>query len=107
MSDELGSVRPAMFELATFVARAETHDSSLITHHFDLARLRTYPQHTCAWLPLLRSRPGGVHRRGVVRSPKSDNLSKTFAILNCRRRIVKWQFQQPRFSLELLSFIAA
>ena len=55
----------------------------------DLARLRTYPQHTCAWLPLLRSRPGGVHRRGVVRSPKSDNLSKTFSILNCRRRIVK------------------
>src|SRR6185295_13469389 len=45
-------------------------------HLPDLARLRTYPQHTRAWLPLLRSRPGGVHRRCVVRSPKSDNLSK-------------------------------
>jgi len=47
---------------------------SLFTLHlslFELARLRTYPQHTRAWLPLLRSRPGGVHRRSVVRSPKS------------------------------------
>jgi len=54
----------------------ELHPSSFRLHPFDLARLRTYPQHTRAWLPLLRSRPGGVHRRSVVRSPKSDNLSK-------------------------------
>jgi hypothetical protein len=53
------------------------HPSSFIPHPFDLARLRTYPQHTRAWLPLLRSRPGGVHRHYVVRSPKSDKLSKT------------------------------
>src|SRR5258708_6267166 len=51
------------------------HPSSL-----ELARLRTYPQHTRTWLPLLRSRPGGVHRRYVVRSPKSDNFSKHFQI---------------------------
>ena len=54
----------------------------------NLARLRTYPQHTRAWLPLLRSRPGGVHRRYVVRSPKSDNLSKTFPI--ARFPVVNW-----------------
>src|SRR5438132_13185601 len=46
-----------------------------IYHSSELARLRTYPQHTLPLLPLLRSRPGGVHKAGVVRSPKSDNLS--------------------------------
>src|SRR6185436_4255164 len=51
-----------------------------------LVRLRTYPQHTRAWLPLLRSRPGGVHRCYVVRSPKSDETLEHFhlAISNCR-----------------------
>jgi hypothetical protein len=44
-----------------------------------LVRLRTYPQHTLPLLPLLRSRPGGVHKASVVRSPKSDT-----AIVNCR-----------------------
>jgi len=52
------------------------HPFKIRLHPFELARLRTYPQHTRAWLPLLRSRPGGVHRHYVVRSPKSDNLSK-------------------------------
>src|SRR5712691_6701894 len=42
----------------------------------ELARLRTYPQHTLPLLPLLRSRPGGVRKASVVRSPKSDNLSR-------------------------------
>jgi hypothetical protein len=46
------------------------HPSSSIP--FELARLRTYPQHTLPLLPLLRSRPGGVHKASVVRSPKSD-----------------------------------
>src|SRR5687768_9736644 len=40
-----------------------------------LARPRTYPQHTPPLLPLLRSRPGGVHKASVVRSPGSDNPS--------------------------------
>ena len=38
-----------------------------------LARPRTFPQHTLPLLPLLRSRPGGVHMASVVRSPGSDN----------------------------------
>ncbi len=61
--------------------------------HFELARLRTYPQHTRAWLPLLRSRPGGVHRHYVVRSPKSDNLSKRFRfpIGDCHLTNRQWQ----------------
>ena len=46
-------------------------------------RLRTYPQHTLPLLPLLRSRPGGVHKTSVVRSPKSDKC-----ILDCRMPIV-------------------
>src|SRR5712692_7143290 len=51
-----------------------------------LVRLRTYPQHTCDWLPLLRSRPGGVHRRDIVRSPKSDKTLKhcRLSIANCQ-----------------------
>jgi len=61
---------------------------------FELARLRTYPQHTRAWLPLLRSRPGGVHRRSVVRSPKSDKFSND-VILNCRMKIVKYGAERP------------
>jgi len=36
-----------------------------------LARPRTFPQHTLPLLPLLRSRPGGVHKACVVRSPGS------------------------------------
>src|SRR5260370_14328404 len=52
----------------------------------DLVRLRTYPQHTLPLLPLLRSRPGGVHKAIVVRSPKSDNSLKhcQLPIANCR-----------------------
>src|SRR4029079_16756514 len=38
----------------------------------ELARHRTFPQHTLPLLPLLRSRPGGVHKASVVRSPGSD-----------------------------------
>ena len=38
----------------------------------NLARPRTFPQHTPPLLPLLRSRPGGVHKASVVRSPGSD-----------------------------------
>src|SRR5690242_17827740 len=38
----------------------------------ELARPRTFPQHTLPLLPLLRSRPGGVHKASVVRSPGSD-----------------------------------
>src|SRR4026207_515267 len=90
MSDELGSVRATMFERAKICGACS--NSLLITHNsslLDLARLRTYPQHTCAWLPLLRSRPGGVHRRGVVRSPKSDNLSS-----HCRFPIVDFQLDR-------------
>ncbi len=49
----------------------------------DQVRLRTYPQHTLSLLPLLRSRPGGVHKASVVRSPKSDK-----SILDCRLPIV-------------------
>jgi len=69
------------------------HPSSFIPHPFDLARLRTYPQHTRAWLPLLRSRSGGVHRHYVVRSPKSDNLSKRFRfpIDDCHLINRQWQ----------------
>ena len=37
-----------------------------------LARPRTFPQHTLPLLPLLRSRPGGVRKASVVRSPGSD-----------------------------------
>ena len=37
-----------------------------------VARPRTFPQHTLPLLPLLRSRPGGVHKASVVRSPGSD-----------------------------------
>src|SRR6185369_800684 len=40
----------------------------------ELARPRTFPQHTLPLLPLLRSRPGGVHKACVVRSPGSDKL---------------------------------
>ena len=43
----------------------------------NVARPRTFPQHTLPLLPLLRSRPGGVHKASVVRSPGSDKLSIT------------------------------
>ncbi len=75
---------------------------SLFTIHDlpDLARLRTYPQHTPPLLPLLRSRPGGVHKASVVRSPKSDNLSK-----HCRLRIADFPLviftRQSRKTLQL------
>ena len=42
------------------------------SYKLNQVRLRTYPQHTLPLLPLLRSRPGGVHKASVVRSPKSD-----------------------------------
>src|SRR5437660_11874153 len=45
-------------------------------YHSRFTRLRTYPQHTLSLLPLLRSRPGGVHKTSVVRSPKSDEQLK-------------------------------
>ena len=47
-------------------------------------RLRTYPQHTRSWLPLLRSRPGGIHRGYVVRSPKSDRKHSRLLLADCR-----------------------
>ena len=60
------------------------HPSSFRLHPCVLARLRTYPQHTQPLLPLLRSRPGGVHKASVVRSPKSDNSSHfQLPIVNC------------------------
>src|SRR5438552_2223343 len=49
---------------------------SLLLSLKELTRLRTYPQHTLSLLPLLRSRPGGVHKTSVVRSPKSDEQLK-------------------------------
>ena len=52
--------------------RSDRRPRSLF-HFLILARLRTYPQHTLSLLPLLRSRPGGVHKASVVRSPGSDN----------------------------------
>src|SRR5437667_12515836 len=52
-------------------------------YHSRFTRLRTYPQHTLSMLPLLRSRPGGVHKTSVVRSPKSDDSLK-----HCRLSIV-------------------
>ena len=54
----------------------------------ELARPRTFPQHTLPLLPLLRSRPGGVHKASVVRSPGSDKPkspsfdARTFAIMH-------------------------
>src|SRR6476659_1124270 len=50
----------------------------------ELARPRTFPQHTLPLLPLLRSRPGGVHKASVVRSPGSDKLNfQKIATMNC------------------------
>src|SRR5882762_10716909 len=68
------------------VTRSSFHPSSFRLHPFELARLRTYPQHTLPLLPLVRSRPGGVCKASVVRSPKSDNFSNHFRFLiaNCR-----------------------
>src|ERR1700730_11215044 len=62
-----------------------TDESHSTCRSFDLARLRTYPQHTQPLLPLLRSRPGGVHKASVVRSPKSDNSLEhcQMPIANC------------------------
>src|SRR5437667_6597025 len=54
-------------------------------YHSRFTRLRTYPQHTLSLLPLLRSRPGGVHKTSVVRSPKSDNSLK-----HSRLSLVDW-----------------
>src|SRR5207302_5923479 len=51
-------------------------------------RLRTYPQHTLSMLPLLRSRPGGVHKTTVVRSPKSDEPLKHCRLPNANCRLV-------------------
>ena len=52
----------------------------------NLARPRTFPQHTPPLLPLLRSRPGGVHKTSVVRSPGSD---KNLAPLDFQSRLFK------------------
>jgi len=70
--------------------REKTHHASLITVR--KVRLRTYPQHTLSLLPLLRSRPGGVHKTSVVRSPKSDK-----SILDCRLPIVDLTDQLKRW----------
>ena len=56
----------ALMNLKAFILHSSNFIPSI------LARLRTYPQHTLPLLPLLRSRPGGVHKASVVRSPKSD-----------------------------------
>src|SRR5437667_10105692 len=68
-------------------------------YHSRFTRLRTYPQHTLSLLPLLRSRPGGVHKTSVVRSPKSDNSLKhcRLSIVDCRLSIVDCRllYQKP------------
>lgn len=46
------------------------------------------PRHIRLLLPLLRSRPGGVHRTCVVRSPKSDTDIVTLTIADCQLPIV-------------------
>src|SRR5947199_6700062 len=79
---------------------ASFHPSSFIPHPFGLVRLRTYPQHTRLWLPLLRSRPGGVHRTYVVRSPKSDDSIKALPIANCQLRIGACYFCARCFARE-------
>ena len=58
-----------------------------------LARPRTFPQHTPPLLPLLRSRPGGVHKTSVVRSPGSDKSRK------------KAQRPQEKAPLAVLTFV--
>ena len=58
-----------------------------------LARPRTFPQHTPPMLPLLRSRPGGVHKTSVVRSPGSDKSRK------------KAQRPQEKAPLAVLTFV--
>ena len=60
------------------------HPSAFI--HVFLLRPRTYPQHMPSLLPLLRSRPGGVHKTSIVRSPGSDESLKhcQLQIANCR-----------------------
>ena len=75
-------------ELNGFAARFIPHPSSF--HPFKVASLRTYPQHTLPLLPLLRSRPGGVHKASVVRSPKSDKK----IVGNCRLPIPGCQLMQ-------------
>src|SRR5437588_8039783 len=50
--------------------------------HVFLLRPRTYPQHMPSLLPLLRSRPGGVHKTSIVRSPGSDE-----PLNHCRLKI--------------------
>src|SRR5688572_8874707 len=50
-----------------------------------VARPRTLPQHTLPLLPLLRSRPGGVHKASVVRSPGSDKRAVCRTLV-CRIR---------------------
>src|SRR5439155_18461597 len=57
-------------------------------YHSRFTRLRTYPQHTLSLLPLLRSRPGGVHKTSVVRSTKSDKQLKHCRLPNANCRLV-------------------
>ncbi len=68
----------------------------------DVARLRTYPQHTPPLLPLLRSRPGGVHKASVVRSPKSDKLSKAF--LPPSRSILSLPHSPAKCGMQVLDY---
>src|SRR5260370_5432913 len=57
-------------------------------YHSRFTRLRTYPQHTLSLLPLLRSRPGGVHKTSVVRSPKSGKQLNHCRLPNANCRLV-------------------
>ena len=62
----------------------------------ELARPRTFPQHTLPLLPLLRSRPGGVHKACVVRGPGSDK-----SISDCRLPISDyWYYRTPISSID-------
>ena len=66
-----------------------------------MARPRTLPQHTPPLLPLLRSRPGGVHKASVVRSPGSDkslpivkNLNLSLAVREHSQQTVYQEVRQ-------------
>src|SRR5205085_8472928 len=70
-------VEAASVDCAPTAPASATSASNSGNSFAELARLRTDPQHTRPALPLLRSRPGGVHAASVVRSPKSDKLSNS------------------------------
>ena len=77
MLDRIAECASDRFLACYFVEglRAPLPGDYLIGHlrfGLEVARPRTFPQHTLPLLPLLRSRPGGVHKASVVRSPGSD-----------------------------------